>query len=368
MWDQHRTFATIFLQRQFSNEASLEFSEIQVGIDLATSATIIFSAVAFWSQYVKNAREAQRSDKIERTRATALARLYEISHEFEDAYRDLLEVHRAINEKRWGNPYGQLLRVVPETDEHKSKEDINRLVMGYQRFAELIFKRRYTLLPLLEVIDEETVDDREGGSGNQSKSTVWEDVQQLKNSEIWICTEHDYFNHLFELRRLVDAALAESATDSADEEIAALYDTDEGVRALTRKILTDASFLKFNRDLYTRLELETKDSEELARYINSPGSVAHWPETMARVDATISRAAAEFLGQAGRKSLYRIVERAESDLKRRLDDSTLLCKTVLIKISALLCKTLRNRDDVGFTDIVDRYEGKYYLNKADIHQ
>ena len=340
----------------------MEFSEIQVGIDLATSVTIIGSAVAFWSQYVRSTKEARQSDKIEKTRATALSKLYDISQEFEDAYMALLDEYRASNLEKYGTPYiGSLEYPAVGYDAEARYASTKRLVNAFSNFSTLVFKRRYTLLPLLDVIDEEgamaNADSQSGGS----KTEIWTAILELQKHDIWLGQDYGYLCKLHELLQAIESAAGSDDVLDSDA-LYALYQTDGTVKNLTNRLLTEEGFRRYIKNIFKDMNVPDEDNELLACYMKNSTS---WKSDRVK-DEDIAELVKKFLRSYRDATLGGRFYSAESAVSKRLHDSTLLCKDMLIKISALLYKTLRSNNDISYAGVVDKYEEPRYLGKGDI--
>ena len=209
-----------------------------------------------------------------------------------------------------------------------------------------------------------------GGEASQARATIWADISQLKIAEMRLSREYDYLHHLVKLHAQVIAELGDdlSVTNENLEDVAStLYQAHPAVKEGVNWILTDANFRSFVRDIYAKLELAPEDSKEMASYLDGGFRFNVSSERRARFEAILARAANELLVSLIRGGGFSVIGRAGRVVDDRLNESTLICKEILIKISALLSKTLRNGSDVSFNDLVARYEDDKYLSSTNMH-
>ncbi|WP_421864904.1 hypothetical protein [Motiliproteus sp.] len=341
----------------------MELNDIQLGIDLATSATIIGSALTFWWQSLKRAEEARAADKIEKTRSIALSKLYDVSREFEDAFIKFNTARETLEDGLYkGSRFSLSGSEIKSPDQIKNNLSlISEFINGYEEYYNLIQKRRYSILPLLDVLDESEKSKAKATDNQSAISKVWEDINSLRVAHSNLV---DRFELLTELIELCDKAesIQQSISVGTDRSSAAVV-SSKPIVDMARSILFQQKNMFLLNEIISSAEISAKERSD---FLNDLGVEWNFREQIVRdvQPAMQERLINHFLLDLTEGEPLDFQVRIMAMVKESLDENQIICKGVLIKLSALLYATLQCDSQESFAQVVDRYGERDYLNKA----
>ncbi|MBY6016774.1 hypothetical protein KUW04_03065 [Halomonas denitrificans] len=314
--------------------------EVQLGIDIATSATIIGAMLSWFIESRRQAKKSRERGISDQARASSLSKVQSILYEFENSFSDLIASAQTFErpiDNRSGDRLGEYLRHHPEFID-VSSERLGNFYQEVDRFYESIQKRRYSLLPVLDSLH----------SGDKFMYDLKQDIQQVgelynKLNSGWSQLLREFHAVYKEYYPIVLAD--ENHNKSQEEMVGLLLEREDYIRAML-SILLDKSY-------WTWVEsFVPKEMEEAYKTML---------ETNERDAAALNRVAVNFTGHL-LKDPYRLFAQILRRTSVEVQTARIECKDILIKLSALTHKLLSNQE-VNLDDLIKKYETEDYLGK-----
>lgn len=318
-------------------------SNFQIGIDIATSVTIIGAFIS----WIIESRRRQRKEEIygvsERANATVLKTTQEVLGEFEDRFSAVIDLGQKFEKKvdkriKWDNdkPFEYIGKVISNDDsfiDQRMDELLNfREEVG--NYYEKIQMRRYTLFPLLDALDD----------GDNFINELMIDVNQIgavynKLSSGWGALLREYHDLVvyMEKNNLLDADLSVSDLFS-----------DETVKDALISIIRDKDYMKWTMNF-----VEDENEEAFEAMLESGKLDADIiVPIMSNILGALSVRPYELYG--------RILHYSSTEVQNARQE----CKDILIKLSALMHKLLVKNDEKSLSSIVKLYHSETYFNSS----
>ncbi|WP_028764895.1 hypothetical protein [Shewanella colwelliana] len=325
---------------------SLLTEKVQLGFDIATSATIIGALVSWGWESRRRAQKEQQIGINERARATSLDKVQEILSEFESSFSKLVlagtkfetPVDRRVKSTDSGLDFSRLSSRIEASDEFL-QENIARLEEFREWvdiFYENIQKRRYSLIPVLDSLSD-------GREFLEAFLKDIEEISQLHNKlgSGWIGLLNEFNSvHL----------MAKELQENCQEEgfINALIE-NEDYRRKAFALILDADYCNWVRSF-----APNEDKEEFVRLVTAN----QYDENMKLMFATYVNFSGNIIEKPS--ELYaQILYMASSEVQ----SARIECKDVLIKLSALSHKLLANDQNRPLSAIVTEYESDKFFGK-----
>jgi len=320
-------------------------SHFQIGIDIATSVTIIGAFVSWVIESRRRQRKEQQYGVNERANATVLKTTQEVLVEFEDRFSKLIDYGQTFEKKvdkriRWDDdkPYEYIGSLIKK-DEKFIDDRLNELHEFREEvgsYYEVIQMRRYTLFPLLDALDE----------GEDFIQELLVDIEQIgtvynKLSSGWNALLKEYHQLIIYMR---DNNILESEISSTD-----LLDDDVIKRAVL-SILRDKDYLD-----WTLRFVAEEDEEAFTEMVNSGEmNVEVLSPSVGNMLGALSSKPYELYGQ--------ILVKASTEVQNARQE----CKDIVIKLSALMHKLLTNDNEKSLSSIVKEYRSEKYFNADNV--
>lgn len=335
----------------------------EVSFDILTSIVIIVSAVTFlvrsYSQSKKDKEEAIKEREAginENTRSVALGRIQAILSEFEDDFFELfkksVEVTSPIaHEMEQGGLKGLAEKIKVEANYVENlqtkSEAFHKEVHGYYYGIQ---KRRYSLYPVID-----SLPDSQGALNDIEKDI--EDIRKAAN------IGHDWHNLVSELVALKEAArtffpenkLPDFTEDpDIDISIASKILDDEDITKFAIRIFLNPKYWHFSKGFVA------PEKGEMMENAIKRGGVLNEDEKEV-FNNFMFRALVAGLMQ-GNIDLYiaQVCVYNFNDMKKARQE----CRDILVKLSALTHKIMKNDEKVRYTDVIKTYEEDYFTHDS----
>lgn len=323
----------------------MTLDKIQLGVDLATSATILIT-LATWA--VESRRRANKERKIdinEQTRSASLEKTNQVLHEVENSFHEIIAAattfERSIDRRVTHTDDDKLdFSLLDKTinkefiDENLSK--LNEIRIKIDQYYELISKRRYSLIPILESLK----------GGESFKNSFLKDIDQIgkvhnKIGSGWFGLLREFHNIVDHFTNLAKEHNLSSSEDSDVSKLIELLMSDDGFKERCFSLLLDDDYLPWVKYFVPN------DSMGSFKKLES--------ETIGQVFSTFliytitetKRQYAEILYHASHEILQARVE----------------CKDIPIKLSALSSVLLSKQNNSILEETVEKFEGEKYFGR-----
>jgi hypothetical protein len=314
---------------------------IQLGFDIATSVTILVAAISWSLENRRNSKELQKNGIIEHARSTTLTKTLSIVEEFEDSFSGIVKSsQKCINGVQTGLK-GQeaadelVLRIENNSLSIPKKIiEIDAFLSMTEEYYETIQKRRYSLLPILETLDENgdfriSIKESIVELGDLIKSARWENLLMLS----WL---QDMSEHI------INKNNETNHTDPTQ------FEVDTSLFNTANEFILNEDFSHFTRQC---LHGEVKD--EYTKMIDGKLKLNK---------SLIMEVISQFLGElvAGHQHL-----RASALLNLCSDIMSVrvASKSILIKLSSLAYVLLSRSSQSGVMSVVEKFESEEYFSK-----
>ncbi|QDE32367.1 MULTISPECIES: hypothetical protein [Shewanella] len=329
------------------------FDNVQLGFDMATSLTIVGAAVT-WIIREKKQAEAEKVRGInQQVRSTSLKKVQDVLSEMEDKFSLL------INETQtYENMIDNRVRTVDEQLDFSRlnlaiKRDSNFLVKAIDRlqaireelgqFYELIQVRRYSLIPLLDAIEE---GDKYIGVFQQNIDEVGDaynkvtsgNVSLLKELEIIISRLNEEFGD-----QLIDV------TDDVKKELFQKISADDKYMQPIKSIIFDEDYFYWVQ----RFVPSGKEDDYVEKVIR--------PSNIEDTDLCSEVIVHFILALIGKNHelISQVLRTASvSVMKARIE-----CKDILISLSAISHKLVMDNNGASLNNVIIKYDSKEYFGR-----
>lgn len=326
-------------------------NNIQFGFDIATSATI-FGALASWMyESRKKAKKELQVGIHERAKSVSLEKIQKIQYEFEDAFGELVQRERNFSSTFRGamtldDPIERIIRDLKRTPELviEKKESLSDVMSAVDSYYELIQKRRYSLIPILDSMKD----------GKEFIEAISEDIDQIgeKHREIgnkW----HGLLSELIDLdtyrRSLVEGEF--TGEDDGFSEVLKKLLSDEKFRNKIHSILFDEDYLKWTK-MFVSNENEILFEEAIGNAKESMTDIEQ--------EALISMVCLVI------ENIEKCYAQVLFLVSRLTQEARVECKDIPIKLSALTYILLANKDYDSWRTIVEKYESEAIFGKDSV--
>lgn len=333
---------------------TINIENIQWGVDIATSITIIGTAVMFLVNSSKQARKEREVGINENTRSVSLEKIQLILQEFEDAFSILvdkaLKVEKPID-SRYNSSGMEGLADKIKNDAGFSKNlqtnlETFRLEIG--SFYETIQKRRYSLIPVIDSLSDKqnalnliNQDIREIGEMHNRIGSGWStllvELFDLKKAFLSFCITNEVF---VVGEKFDNADFQKLCADDAVRKAALGIFFDADYWDWTKSFISDEHHDLMHNAIKEKTVLDNKESKEI---FNNMLLSLFSGLLVSKIDLYLAQVCVRTSGDA--------------QLARQE------CKDILIKLSALTHKILKNDDQALYTDVISKYESDQYFGR-----
>ena len=333
---------------------SFSIDSIQWGIDIATSITIIGTAVMFLINSSKQARKEREVGINENTRSVSLEKIQSILLEFEDGFSVLvdkaLKVEKPIDRRVTSNGLDGLAATIKENSEFSKKlqQDLESFREEIGAFYETIQKRRYSLIPVVDSLSDKqdalnliNQDIREIGEIHNKIGSGWSallgELFALKKAFLSFCLSNEIF------------VIDDKFQDSDFEKLYA----DDNIKHRVLGILFDIDYWDWTQSFVSdEQKAQLKQAiEEKTIFDDETTSTAFNQMLLSLYTGLLKDKIDTYLAQ--------VCLRTSGDAQL----ARMECKDILIKLSALTHKILKNDDQVLYTDVIADYESDRYFGR-----
>ncbi|MCT8987608.1 hypothetical protein [Shewanella phaeophyticola] len=329
------------------------FTNVQLGFDMATSLTIVGAAIT-WVIREKKQAEAEKARGInQQVRSTSLKKVQDVLFEMEDKFSVLINETQAYEnmiDNRVRKVNDQLdftrLNAALKRDENFLVKAIDRLQairLELGQFYELIQVRRYSLIPLLDAIEE---GDKYIGVFQRNIDEVGDAYNQMTSGNVSL---------LKELQAVVTLLNNEFGDELIDI-------SDDDKKALFQKISSDEKFMKpiqsiiYDEDYFywvQRFVPAGKEEDYLEKVVR--------PSTIEDKDLCSEVMIHFILALIGKNHelLSQVLRTASgSVMKARIE-----CKDILIALSAISHKLVMDNNNDTLEKVIEKYEAEEYFGR-----
>lgn len=316
-------------------------NHIQIGIDIATSATIIGAFISWIIESRRRQKKEQQYGVNERANATVLKTTQEVLAEFENRFSKLIEYGQKFEKNidariRWSEdkPFERIAESIEQNDTfidarlqelHNFKEEVGK-------YYEVIQMRRYTLFPLLDALDE----------GENFIQELSVDIDQI--GSVYNMLSGGWSSLLKEYHELLTYMKENHILKSDKSEIDMF--TNDVIRGAILSILSDKDYLEWTVTF-------VPDEEEKA-FIERVKS--------GDIDAELLSPIVLNMLNALSSKPYELYGLILGNASNEVQNARQECKDIVIKLSALMHKLLTNNNEKSLSSIVERYRSEKYFN------
>ncbi|MGI2000529.1 hypothetical protein ACRN9C_02185 [Shewanella frigidimarina] len=329
------------------------FTNVQLGFDMATSLTIVGAAVT-WVIREKKQAEAEKVRGInQQVRSTSLKKVQDVLFEMEDKFSVLInetQTYENMIDNRVRKVNDQLdfsrLNLAIKRDDQFLIKAIDRLQAIREelgQFYELIQVRRYSLIPLLDAIEE---GDKYIGVFQQNIDEVGDAYNQVTSGNVSLLKE-------------LEAVISMLNKQFGDE----LVDvSDEVKKEIFQKISTDETFMKpiqsiiYDEDYFYWVQrfVPAGREEDYLEKVVRPSKIEDkelCSEVMIHFILALIGKNHELISQVLRTA-------SGSVMKARIE-----CKDILISLSAISHKLVMDNNGETLEKVIAKYESEEYFGR-----
>lgn len=334
---------------------SISLENIQFGVDIATSITIIGTAFMFLLNSHRQAKKEREVGINEKTRSVSLEKIQAILYEFENDFSELVEkglkVEKPIDNHAARGGIDRLAEKVKADAEFTKSLQVNMEAFRLEvsRYYDTIQKRRYSLIPVIDSLSDKqdalsliSQDIDEIGQIHNRLGSGWHsllsELIDLKKSAITFFITHDILD--FD-KESVDQALVSKILD------------DEGIKRRALSIFTDADYWKWTSSFVD------EDKEAIMYEALKNRNVLDNEETKSILTNMLINMMSGLLRGRIDRYIAQVCLHVSKDVQLARQE----CKDILIKLSALTHKILKNDDEVRYTDVIKIYESDEYFGR-----
>lgn len=329
------------------------FTNVQLGFDMATSLTIVGAAIT-WAVRQKKQTEAEKVRGInQQVRSTSLQKVQHVLIEMEDQFSILIDESQKFEsmiDNRIKKVDGQLdysrLNSEIKTDSDFLTNAIDRLGNIREeigRFYESIQVRRYSLIPLLDAIDE---GDKYIGVFQKNIDEVGEAYNRVSSGNVRLLKE------LENVVNLINAEYGDDLKELSDEQRHALIKQTSSNDTLMRPIKS----IVFDEDYFDwvqRFVPEGKEQDFLEKVIR--------PSQIEDQDLCAS-VIINFILSLFRKN-HELISQVLSTASFTVMQARMECKDILISLSAISHKLVMDNNPESLNAVIEKYESKEYFGR-----
>jgi seryl-tRNA synthetase len=329
------------------------FTNVQLGFDMATSLTIVGAAVT-WVIREKKQTEAEKVRGInQQVRSTSLKKVQDVLFEMEDKFSVLIS-----ETQTYENMIDNRVRKVDEQLDYSRlnlaiKRDGGFLVKAIDRlqsireelgqFYELIQVRRYSLIPLLDAIEE----------GDKYICVFQQNIDEVGDAYNKVTSGN------VSLLKELEAVISLLNNEFGDE----LVDVSDDVKKeLFQKISTDQKFMQpiqsiiYDEDYFYWVERFVpagKEDDYLEKVVRSSKieDTDLCSEVMVNFILALIGKNHELISQVLRTA-------STSVMKARME-----CKDILISLSAISHKLVMDNNSESLNNVITKYESEEYFGR-----
>ncbi|MAF17718.1 MAG: hypothetical protein CMG93_17430 [Marinomonas sp.] len=333
---------------------TINIENIQWGVDIATSITIIGTAVMFLINSSKQARKEREVGINENTRSVSLEKIQLILQEFEDAFSILvdkaLKVENPID-RRYNNSGMEGLADKIKNDTEFSKKlqaDLEKFRLEIGSFYETIQKRRYSLIPVIDSLSDKqnalnliSQDIREIGEMHNRIGSGWStllvELFNLKKAFLSFCITNEVFvvGEKFDNSDIQKLCNDESVRKAA---LGIFFDIDYW--SWTKSFISEEHHDLMHDAIKNRTVLDNQESKEIFNKM-----------LLSLLSGLLTSKIDLYIAQ--------VCVRTSGDVQLARQE----CKDILIKLSALTHKILKNDDQSLYTEVISQYESDQYFGR-----
>ncbi|RKF17422.1 hypothetical protein DBZ36_13270 [Alginatibacterium sediminis] len=322
-------------------------NSIQFGFDVATSITIIATAVSWAYSQKKRAQEEAQKGVDQRVRSTCLKTVQSVLREMENEFSSLIDestafeskIDRLIKVEDGEVDFSRLIRALQHDSEfvENSTQQLGKIRSRTGEFYEIIQKRRYTLLPMLMSIDTK-------GEYIQVFEANVSEIAQAYNR-----LGSGYISLLREVGTLI-VLIGDLQAPEGDEKI--------GISTVIadEKCLNRVKSILFDEDYYDWIQLFVPAGEEKTylKEVIEPDTV----ENHKLANIVFQNFINHMIDEGDRMQAQILRYASREVTKARIE-----CKDILIALSAISCK-LVSKGSVGtLHELIEEFETDRYFGR-----
>lgn len=329
------------------------FTNVQLGFDMATSLTIVGAAVT-WAVRQKRQTEAEKVRGInQQVRSTSLQKVQHVLIEMEDRFSVLIAesqkfenmIDHRVSKVEGEMDYSSLNSAI-KTNSDFITNAIDRLGNIREEigsFYESIQVRRYSLIPLLDAIDD---GDKYIGVFQKNIDEVGEAYNSVSSGNVRL---------LKELEKVVAAINVEYGDDLKDLE-------EEQLHALIKQVSSDDKMMRsiksivFDEDYFywvQRFVPAGKEQDFLDKVVK--------PSKIEDQDLCAS-VIINFILSLLRKQ-HELISQVLNTASHTVMKARIECKDILISLSAISHKLVMDNNHESLNSVIEKYETEEYFGR-----
>lgn len=331
-----------------------DLKNIQFGVDIATSITIIGTAIMFLFNSHQQSKKEREVGINEKTRSVSLEKIQAILYEFENDFSNLvvkaLKVEKPIdNHLNRGGLERLAEKIKSDADFAKSLQtNMEEFRLGVSRYYDMIQKRRYSLIPVVDSLSDK----------QDALSLISQDIDEIGSIHNQLGSGwHSLLSELVELKKaMIGFCIANDVLDFSDNYDQSLIQkmlADDTIKSRAISILSDADYWNwtqsFVEDEKEQIMIDAIKSREIFETEEAKSLFMHM---LLNLIGGLLR---------GRIDMYiaQVCLHVTKDVQLARQE----CKDILIKLSALTHKILKNDDEIRYTDVIKIYESDEYFGR-----